>query len=74
MAINKLLDTPQRRKHTIVQSRPIIIVGFRPILSDAQPQGTAVKLWQSEKAALMMPAHLATSSCGTPKPLIISGR
>ena len=74
MAITKLFDEPQMMKHIMVQTRPIMIVGFRPIVSDVQPQGTAVKLCETENTALVMPAHFATSSLGTPKLLIISGR
>jgi hypothetical protein len=49
------------------------IAGFLPILSDARPQGTAVKHCESEKVAAVMPAHLATSFFSTPKFSIISG-
>ena len=70
----KLVDEPQKMKQTMVHSRPMMMVGFRPIVSDVQPQGTAVMLWATEKTALVMPAHLATSSLGTPKLWIISGR
>lgn len=51
-----------------------MIVGFLPNRSDALPHGTAVQLWANEKTADVMPAHLATSFCSTPKLLIISGR
>ncbi len=74
MAIGRLVDTPQKTKHIMVHTRPMRIVGLRPMLSDAQPQGTAVTLWHIEKTAPVMPAHWATSSFSTPKPWIISGR
>lgn len=74
MAMNKLVDEPQMMKQIMVLIKPMMMVGFRPIVSDVQPHGTAVKLWATEKTALVMPAHLATSSLGTPKLLIISGR
>jgi hypothetical protein len=44
IAMVRLVDIPQMQKHTIVLRRPINIMGFRPNLSDALPQGTAVKL------------------------------
>ena len=74
MAIVKLVDMPQMTKQVIVLRRPKRIMGFRPTMSDALPHAMAVRLWDSEKTAAVMPAHLATSSLGMPKLRIISGR
>lgn len=74
MAIGRLVDIPQIMKHIIVLISPRHMVGFRPIVSDAFPHGTAVKLCDNEKTAPVKPAHLATLSFGTPKLSIISGR
>lgn len=74
MAIGRLVDIPHVMKHNIVLTRPIRMVGLRPKLSDAHPQGTAVMLWQTENVAPTKPAHRATLSFSTPKLLIISGR
>lgn len=65
---------PHITKHVMVLARPIRMVGFRPILSDALPQATAVQLCVIEKMAPVKPAHLATSFFSTPKLAIISGR
>jgi hypothetical protein len=74
MAMARLVEQPQTRKQVMVQSSPIMMTGFLPTLSEARPQGTAVKLWASEKTALVAPAHFATSFFSTPKLAIISGR
>lgn len=74
MAISKLVDIPQIRKHIMVENRPTTIVHFLPNRSEARPQGTAVKLCENEKAADVIPAHLAMSFSATPKLLIIAGR
>ena len=74
IAIVKLVDIPQKKKHVMLLRRPRSMTGFRPNLSDALPQGTAVTLWATEKTEPVKPAHFATSCLGTPKLLIISGR
>lgn len=74
IAIGREVEIPQKMKHIMVQVRPRRMVGFRPIRSDAQPQGTAVRLWDIEKIAPTMPAHFAMSFLPMPNPLIISGR
>ena len=74
IAMAKLLDMPHITKHIMVLSRPTRMTGFRPKRSDARPQGTAVMLCDMEKTAPVKPAHRATSSLGTPKLRIISGR
>jgi hypothetical protein len=57
----------------MVQVRPTKIAGFRPNLSDALPQSTAVRHCESEKTAEVMPAHFATFFLSIPKLSIISG-
>lgn len=57
----------------MVSVRPANIVGLRPNLSEARPQMTAVRHWESEKTAEVIPAHLATSFFSMPKLSIISG-
>lgn len=74
MAIFRLVETPQAKKKHMVQNRPVMMIGFLPNLSEARPQGTAVKLCAKEKTALVAPAHLATSFSSTPKLAIISGK
>ena len=74
IAIGKLVDMPQIMKHIIVLIKPKHIVGFRPMVSEAFPHGTAVTLCDNEKTAPVKPAHLATLSFGMPKLSIISGR
>ena len=74
MAMERLVDMPQARKHTMVLSKPTKMMGFRPILSEALPHGTAVILCETENMAPVKPAHFATSFSSTPKLLIISGR
>ena len=74
MAMGKLVDMPQKKKQIMVLARPVRMTGLRPNLSDALPQATAVRLWETEKMAPVRPAHLATSSFSTPKLAIISGR
>ncbi len=74
MAIGRLVETPHIRKHTMVQSNPVMIVGFRPNRSEALPQKTAVRLCAREKTALVAPAHFAISFFSMPKLEIISGR
>lgn len=58
----------------MVLSRPMRMVGFRPMLSESRPQGTAVTLCASEKTADVTPAQKATSFFSMPKLWIISGR
>jgi hypothetical protein len=74
MAMGRLVDMPHRRKQHMVLARPTRMTGFRPNLSDALPQATAVILWDTEKMAPVKPAHLAISFFSTPKLAIISGR
>jgi hypothetical protein len=74
MAMGRLVDRPQTRNRIMVVKRPHMIVIFRPNVSDALPQATAVQLWATEKAADVRPAHFATSFCLMPKLRIISGR
>ena len=74
IAMVKLVDIPHVTKQHMVAKRPARMTGFRPNLSDALPQATAVVLCDIEKAALVMPAHFATLFFSTPKLLIISGR
>ena len=74
IAMARLVDMPQIMKQIMVLVRPINITGLRPILSDNLPQGTAVKLWESENMDPVMPAHFATWFFSTPKLWIISGR
>ena len=72
-AIGSDVDMPQNRLDNIVIVNPTRIVGFRPNLSEARPQITAVVHCESEKAALVIPAHLATFFFSIPKLSIISG-
>lgn len=74
IAIGKLVETPQTKNRIMVVKSPVMIVGFRPKVSAAVPQETAVVLCATEKAADVRPAHFATSFCSTPKLRIISGR
>ena len=73
-AMGRLVENPHRMKPISVVNRPSRMVGLRPILSDAQPQGTAVRPWTAEKVAPTSPAHRAMSFFLTPKLSIISGR
>ena len=73
MAIGSEVDMPQNRLDNIVIVKPTRIVGFRPNLSEARPQTTAVVHCESEKAALVIPAHFATFFFSIPKLSIISG-
>lgn len=74
MAMARLVDMPQTMKQVMVHSRPTIRLGFRPHRSATLPQGTAARLWKTEKTADVMPAHLATSFSDTPKSRTICGR
>lgn len=74
MAMGKLVDMPQITKHTMVLKRPMMMVGFRPYVSDAFPQPTAVILWAMEKTPEVIPAQRATLFVLTPKLLTIEGR
>jgi hypothetical protein len=74
MAMGRLVDTPHIKKQIMVDRRPMMMVHFRPIESEARPQGTAVRLWEKEKTAEVMPAHFATWLSSIPKLLIISGK
>lgn len=67
MAMGRVVARPQNRKHTMVLRRPTMMVGFRPMLSDSRPQGTAVTLCASEKTADVTPAQKATSFFSMPK-------
>lgn len=51
MAMTKLVDMPQMMKQIMVLSRPSSTIGFLPNVSEAFPQGTAVRLWKTEKVA-----------------------
>jgi hypothetical protein len=72
--MGRLVDMPQTKKPTMVQKRPMRMIGFLPNLSDALPHATAVALCDKEKTEPVMPAHLATSVLSTPKLAIISGK
>lgn len=74
MAMGKLVETPQTKNRIMVVKRPMMMVGFLPKASEALPQGTAVLLCATEKAAEVTPAHFATAFCSTPKLRIISGK
>lgn len=74
MACVRFFEVPQRMKQNITLTRPIRMVGFRPILSESRPQGTANMLCDTENEDPTMPAHLATLFSGMPKLLIISGK
>lgn len=65
---------PQSKKQNMTFTRPMSIVGFRPILSLRRPQKIAHKLCETENVDPTNPAHFATFVSGTPKLLIISGR
>jgi hypothetical protein len=58
----------------MVLHSPSSIIGFRPYRSDKAPQNNPVKAWHMQNIADAIPAHRATSSTGTPKDSIISGR
>jgi hypothetical protein len=73
IAIGRLVDMPHNKLENMVHVRPIKIAGFRPNLSDALPQSTAVRHCEREKTADVMPAHFATFLLSTPKLSIISG-
>jgi len=73
IAIGRLVDIPHIKVESIVQVRPIKIAGFRPNLSDALPQSTAVRHCEREKTAEVIPAHFATFFLSIPKLSIISG-
>jgi hypothetical protein len=70
----RLREKPKSKLENIAHVKASRIVGFRPYLSDARPQGMAVRHWLAEKTADVMPAHLATSVRGTLNDSIISGR
>ena len=74
MAHFRLREKPKSKLEPMAHVRANIMMGFRPYLSDARPQGIAVRHWLAEKTAEVMPAHLATSFSGIPKDSIISGR
>jgi len=74
MAMGRLVDIPHIKKQHMVLARPMRMIGFRPTLSEAFPHGTAVRLWEIENTAPVIPAHLATSFFSMPKLEIISGR
>lgn len=74
MAMGRLVDMPHIMKQIIVQSKPLIRMGFRPYLSAALPQPTAVMDWAKEKTEDVSPAHFATLFWGTPKLLTMAGR
>jgi hypothetical protein len=71
--MGRVVDIPQIKVEIMVQLRPIKIAGFRPNMSDALPQRTAVVHCEREKTAEVMPAHFATSFFFMPKLSIISG-
>lgn len=73
-AWTRVLEVPHSRKQNMTFTRPINIVGFRPILSDKRPQKIAHILCDTENVEPTKPAHFATLVSGTPKLLIISGR
>lgn len=73
-ACARFFDVPQSMKQNMTLIKPMRMTGFRPILSESRPQGTANMLCDTEKAEPTMPAHLATLFSGMPKLLIISGR
>jgi hypothetical protein len=73
IAIGKVVDRPHIKLNNKVHVSPINMDGFRPNLSEALPQSTAVTHCAREKTADVMPAHFATSLFSTPKPSIISG-
>jgi len=71
--MGRVVDIPQIKVEIMVQVRPIKIAGFRPNMSDALPQRTAVVHCERENTAEVMPAHFATSFFFMPKLSIISG-
>lgn len=73
IAIGNVVDIPQISVQTMVQVKPIRMVGFLPNLSDALPQSTAVKHCDREKTADVRPAHFGTFFLSMPKLSIISG-
>jgi len=73
IAIGKLVDIPHNKVENMVSVNPIKMVGFRPSLSEALPQITAVVHCDNEKTADVIPAHFATFFLSTPKLSIISG-
>ena len=73
IAIGRLVDMPHSKVHIMVHVKPNKMTGFRPNISEALPQMIAVEDCDKEKAADVIPAHLATFSSLTPNPSIISG-
>lgn len=73
IAIGRLVDVPHSNVHIMVHVKPNKIVGFRPNVSEALPQMIAVVHCDNEKAADVIPAHLATLFSLIPKLSIISG-
>lgn len=71
--MGKFVDRPHTKLKMSVHVSPVNIVGFRPNLSEALPQSTAVRHCEREKTAEVIPAHLATSLFFTPKLSTISG-
>jgi hypothetical protein len=74
MAHLRLLEKPKSMLDIMAHDNANRMIGFRPYVSDALPQGIAVRAWLTEKTAEVMPAHLATSLRGTLNDSIISGR
>jgi hypothetical protein len=74
MAAARVVDMPHSMKHIMVVNRPMSMVVFLPMRSDAQPQKMAVELCDMEKVAPIRPAHFAISSFLIPKLWTISGR
>lgn len=73
IAIGSEVEIPQARLVSMVKVNPSRIIGLRPNLSEARPHRIAVRPWESENTAEVMPAHFATSFFSTPKLSIISG-
>jgi hypothetical protein len=73
MAIGSEVDKPQNMVDNIVKESPAKIAGFLPKVSDALPHRIAVKHWDKEKTADVIPLYFATSAFGIPKLSIISG-
>lgn len=55
-AIGRLLENPNNMLEIMVQVKAIMIIGFRPNLSDARPHEMPTRAWESEKTSDSIPA------------------
>jgi len=63
IAQGRLLDKPQKRDVIMVIDKQVRIIGFRPNLSDARPQATAVQHCERLNTALVIPEGCQPGTC-----------